>query len=127
MRYLLDTHTLIWFLENDPRLSSKSKELIEDNYNDIFVSVVSLWEINIKISIGRLSLTKSLSDIIRELERLYIEILPLRNEHIVGIGKLPFHHRDPFDRMLISQSLSEILPLISKDENIQLYNADVIW
>jgi PIN domain nuclease of toxin-antitoxin system len=127
MRYLLDTHTLIWFLENDPRLSSKSKELIEDNYNDIFVSVVSLWEINIKISIGRLSLTKSLSDIISELERLYIEILPLSNEHIVGIGKLPFHHRDPFDRMLISQSLSEILPLISKDQNIQLYNADVIW
>ena len=64
MRYLLDTHTLIWFLENDPRLSTKSKKLIEDMYNDIFVSILSLWEINIKISIGRLSLSQSVEEIL---------------------------------------------------------------
>ncbi len=124
--YLLDSHTLIWFLENDSRLSKKSKALIECD-SEVFVSIVSLWEINIKLNIGKINLSVTLHTIVEKLATLSISILPLTFEHILGLNTLPFHHKDPFDRLLISQSIIEDLIIISKDENFKLYPTQVVW
>ncbi|MBC7391210.1 MAG: type II toxin-antitoxin system VapC family toxin [Opitutaceae bacterium] len=124
--YLLDSHALIWFLENDDRLSRKSKSLIESN-SEVYVSIVSLWEINIKLNIGKISLSVTLQTIVQKLALLSISILPLTFEHINGLSKLPFHHKDPFDRILISQSIIEDLIIISKDDNFKLYPTQVVW
>ena len=127
MKYLLDFHTLIWFLENDSRLSEKSKVIIEEDLNELYVSIVSLWELNIKINLGKINLSVSLQRIVDLLESFSITILPLSFIHIKGIDKLSLHHKDPFDRILISQAISEDLIIISKDENFKLYQAKVVW
>lgn len=115
MRYLIDTHILIWFLEGDNMLSKSNRQLITDSRNDIFVSIVSLWEIAVKISIGKLTLAKPLSDIIEQLDVENIEILPISPKHILLVTTLPFHHRDPFDRVIVSQAIVENMNLISAD------------
>lgn len=126
-QFLLDTHTLIWHLTDAPNLSNKVKEDIENIDNQIFVSIVSLWELAVKINIGKLNLNYSLKEIIQEVEQLGIEILEIKPTHLFHLLNLPLHHRDPFDRLLIAQAQAENLILLSKDENFPLYDVVINW
>ena len=126
-QFLLDTHTLIWYLTDAPDLSKKVKKNIENPENQIVVSIVSFWELAVKINIGKLKLSYSLQEIIQEVEKLSIEILEIKPVHLFSLLELPLHHRDPFDRLLIAQAQSENLILLSKDENFPLYDVVVNW
>lgn len=127
MRNLLDTHTFIWFINGDKNISAKAKKLIETEDAENFISIVSLWEISIKISLGKLELKMPLANLKELILENNFEILPVSFDDILKLPELPFHHRDPFDRLLITQSITNKLTLISKDANFKLYNAKVIW
>ncbi len=116
MRFLIDTHILIWMLEGERRLSKSRRELLSDPTNQVFVSVVSLWEIAIKTGTGKLSISKPLFDIVNEVADSSSILLGVEPMHPLAVSTLPFHHRDPFDRMLIAQSQVEFLNLMSDDE-----------
>ncbi len=115
MKYLIDTHVFIWFVENSANLLQSVKDLIEDENSDIFISIASLWEISIKTSIGKLPMSREFEDLIDVLNENLIEILPITFEHTVENNKLPFHHRDPFDRIIIAQAIVENIDFISAD------------
>jgi PIN domain nuclease of toxin-antitoxin system len=127
MKYLLDTHALIWFLEGDSQLSSKAKNIIVSTDNQILISIASLWEMAIKMSIGKLNLSQNLELIIQRLEEEYIEILPIEVEHILKIQTLEFHHKDPFDRIIIAQSLIEGTTLVSIEDIFDNYKVQRLW
>ncbi len=127
MAYLLDTHALIWFLEGDECLSAKAKEIISDDNAEIRVSIVSLWEMAIKISLGKLQLSQSLRQVIETVEKLNIALLSVKTSHLLGLLDLPFEHRDPFDRLLISQALVENHKLISNETMFLQYGVDRVW
>ena len=126
MRILIDTHILIWHLEDDVQLSSYYGQLIEDRSNTVFVSIVSFWEIAIKTSRGKLSLSKPIVDIVAQIERSTISILPINPRHTIQVSHLPFHHKDPFDRMIIAQALVDDLPVISSDRNFTNYGVELL-
>ncbi|NJL91290.1 MAG: type II toxin-antitoxin system VapC family toxin [Coleofasciculaceae cyanobacterium SM2_1_6] len=116
MKLLFDTHTFIWWDSEPTRLSSRALELLSNSANMKFLSVVSIWEIQIKHQLGKLSLTLPLKDIIDEqINNHNISILPIAPNHIFGLNHLPFHHKDPFDRLLISQAKIEEAILVSCD------------
>src|SRR6266542_1895630 len=116
MRFLLDTHTLLWCFNADPALSARSRHLIEDGSNEIFVSAASAWEIATKVRLGKLPTGEELiGDLDRYLARLGFDSLPISLSHANRAGTLRGEHRDPFDRMLISQAQCENLPVISND------------
>jgi PIN domain nuclease of toxin-antitoxin system len=127
MKLLLDTHTFIWFVEDDEKLPSSTKNQIEDIDNEILVSIVSLWEIAIKTSLGKLEISNDIPSMIKKIEMNGFTILPIFPEHTVCVSTLPFHHRDPFDRMLISQSITENIRIISKDGVFGEYDIDCFW
>jgi PIN domain nuclease of toxin-antitoxin system len=128
MAYLLDTHTFLWFLEGSKRLSKKTKDIIVNPKNKTFISIASIWEMGIKLSLDKLELDLSLEELKQELIRNEIEILPLDFDHIITLSKLEYHHRDPFDRILISQAKSEKLTILSKDSHFKLYKqVKVVW
>jgi PIN domain nuclease of toxin-antitoxin system len=128
MRALLDTSSFLWFVAGSDSLSIKARDLIVDMNNDLFLSVASLWEIAIKMSIGKLKLLRSFEQIIpAQLEENFINILPIELNHLSQIIELPFHHRDPFDRLIIAQGMTEGLPVISSDASFQMYPVEVIW
>jgi len=127
MSYLLDTHTLIWFLNGDGNLSLKARKVIESAEGVSFVSVASLWEIAIKISINRLELNTSFEQIGEEINNNNFKMLPITFKDTLIISSLPFHHRDPFDRLLIAQSLNNNFILISKDKFFDNYQIKTIW
>ena len=125
--YLLDTHTLLWFLNGDDTLSKPAKDILKDVENTIFVSIASLWEIGIKISIGKLKLAYSLEEIVGNLQLQNIQVLAIQPFHIIKMTTLPFHHRDPFDRIIIAQAITEKMKLISRDGEFEKYDCDLIW
>lgn len=127
MNNLLDTHTLIWFIEGDSQLSEKAKTSIEKNEEINFLSIASLWEIAIKISIGKLELKTPFSKISEQLLINGFQILPIAFEDTLRLSDLPFHHRDPFDRIIISQCFNNNLSLISKDKVFKEYGINLIW
>lgn len=128
MRLLLDTHTFLWFVTDDPNLSKTAKFLIEDPANERFLSMASPWEIAIKTAIGRLALTEPLAEFMREQLRLnLIQLLPISLEHVLGVASLPMHHRDPFDRLLISQAIIEQMPIVSADAAFDAYPVTRRW
>lgn len=127
MNHLLDTHTLIWFLNGDSDLSTKARKAIESADAINFVSIVSLWEISIKISLGRLSLKKSFGKIEEEIKNNNFEMLPISFQDTLTLSSLPFHHRDPFDRLLISQTINNKFTIISKDQYFDSYQIKVLW
>lgn len=128
MRLLLDTHTLLWFLWGDPQISASARALIEDEANEKFVSVASLWEIAIKVSLGKLTLAKPFGEYMREqIDLNGFQILPIRFEHTIQVVSLPFHHRDPFDRLLVSQCLAEAMSLLSIDAALDNYGISRLW
>lgn len=127
MDLLLDTHALIWFINGDKRLPDKSIEIIKNTKIKCFVSIASIWEIAIKISLGRLDLNGGFDEISKIMIRYDIEILPLAFNHIHKLLSLEFHHRDPFDRIIIAQGLVENMTIVSKDENFPKYNVQLLW
>ena len=128
MRFLLDTHSFLWFITGDNNLSNKTKYLITDLSNQVFVSVVSLWEISIKTGPGKLELSHPFEELIpKQLALNEIDQLPINLDHLAELISLPFHHRDPFDRLIIAQAMVEDLPIISKNSAFPAYSIDVIW
>ncbi len=131
MKILLDTHTLLWFIEGDDQLSQNAKKLIENSDNEVFVSFISFFEISIKLKIGKLHLTKTLKEIYQDTLTAGIEIMSLEFEHIENYQSVPLfpEHRDPFDRILIATALHEELSIITIDEKFENYKniVDIIW
>ncbi len=123
---LLDTHALLWFLEDDPRLPSSLRSLIEDS-DRVFASVVSLWEIAIKLSINKLTLKFEFQDLPNFLDELEINVLSLAFEDTNRYVRLPLHHRDPFDRMLIAQAMTNSLAIASADPAFDAYPIQRMW
>jgi PIN domain nuclease of toxin-antitoxin system len=128
MRALIDTSTFLWSISDSNKLSDKARRVIADLENDILLSVASLWEIAIKTSLGKLELLLPFNRLIPEqLEQNTITVLPIEVSHLSGIIDLPFYHRDPFDRLIIAQSLAEQLPVITKDAAFSQYPIQLIW
>jgi len=126
--YLLDTHTLLWFLSGDEKISTKSKNIISDPKNRCFISIASLWEMATKIKIGKLNLSFELKYLATYLSENNIEVLPIAFEHILGTLNFEDHHRNPFDRIILAQAKSERLAIISKDEIFAKYDhIKLIW
>ena len=128
MRLLLDTHTFLWFVWDDPQLSLTAKSAIESQENEIYLSAVSPWEVSIKVSTGKLSIGQEVEAYFDEhLSRNLITLLPISLAHVGRVAVLPFHHKDPFDRLLIAQSLTEPLQLVSADTMFDRYGVARIW
>jgi PIN domain nuclease of toxin-antitoxin system len=121
VKLLLDTHVLLWYLEGHENLSVTQRQLIEDRRNQVAVSAVSLWEMTIKVSIGKLALLDDLATIEETLIQQGIHILPIQTAHLQRLLSLPFHHRDPFDRLIIAQALTEEMTLVSDDTAFSAY------
>lgn len=128
MRFLLDSHSLLWFLAGAQNLSSRARDVIEDPDHDIVVSIASLWEIGIKHSLGKLSIQGSFEETFpHQLEINSIDVLGLEMEHVRQVTSLPYHHRDPFDRILAAQALVEKIPVVSRDPALDAYGIRRIW
>jgi PIN domain nuclease of toxin-antitoxin system len=128
VKLLVDTHTFLWALLEDRRLSAKARQVLRSDENELVFSLVSLWEIAIKIKIGKLNAIGSSVDYIREQMDAYgMELLPIRYEHILQLEMLPLHHSDPFDRLLIAQAITERLPILTHDARLPAYPVKVIW
>lgn len=128
MRLLLDTHAFLWFLGGSKDLSALARSSIENVENAKFISIASIWEMAIKLNLGKLKLDISLEDLKTELLKYNFEILPLDFEHIIGLSKLEDIHKDPFDRIIISQAIAENLTLISADANFSAYKSlNLLW
>ena len=127
MSFLLDSHTLLWFISNDSKLSPSGKKILIDKNNVCFVSIASLWEIAIKHSIKRLELHSGLKEIFQRIKDSEFELLPISTEHILTLSALPHLHKDPFDRILIAQAKTEGLALVTKDQHFSKYDVKVFW
>lgn len=127
MNILLDTHSFLWFSENNPKLSKSAKALIENIENTCMISVASLWEMAIKVSLGKLKIKAGYSNLINQIIKYDFIILPITFEHTEKIASMSFHHRDPFDRILIAQSQVEELTLVSSDTILDKYNIKRVW
>ena len=128
MKLLLDTHALIWWDEDLGRLGSKARASCLDSGNELWLSVASAWEIQIKMMLGRIALRKPLKDLIDDqVKQNGILILPVKLDHVLRLESLPDRHKDPFDRLLVAQALEENCVLVSHDPMIAQYPATTIW
>ena len=128
MDILIDSNAFIWFVTDDRHLSDLGMGYIQDPNNLIFISIASLWELGIKYSLGKLeSQLSGFNIVFEQIESNGFEILPISTEHIQVITSLPMHHRDPFDRIIIAQSLTENIPLISSDSKFDDYGVVRLW
>lgn len=128
MQVLLDTHCWLWCIAEPEKLSNRVREIALNSSNELFLSAASIWEISIKVSLGKLPLPEPSNEFIPHwLKVLNITTLNIRAEHALVVANMPFHHNDPFDRMLIAQSSIEKLPIVSIDAAFKNYNVEVIW
>lgn len=128
MRLLLDTHAFLWFILDDPRLSAKADAVISDPNNGIAISPASFWEIAIKISLGKYSLPEPYQVFMeREIAVNRFSVLPIEPRHTAALTSMPFHHRDPFDRLIIAQASVENVPVISGDAAFDAYGVTRLW
>ena len=127
MNLLLDTHVFLWFITGDNQLPEIIVRKITDRKNNCFISIVSIWEIAIKLSIDKLEIQGGFKTIENFLENNDIEILPINIRHLKELLSLPRHHSDPFDRLIISQSIAEDMILVSKDRIFNDYNLKILW
>lgn len=127
MALLLDTHTFIWFINGDSSLPEKVVNKIKNIDNQCYLSIASIWEIAIKLKLNKLSLLADFDRISDFLDENQIEVLPITFSHIQSLNQLEFHHRDPFDRIIIAQGISEELTILTKDHNFNLYKAEIFW
>lgn len=127
MALLLDTHAFLWFVSGDRKLPASVRDKIKDINQPCFLSAASLWEITVKKQLGKLVLNISLEELFEFIERNQIEIIQITLDHLVTLLKLPNHHSDPFDRLIISQAISENLILLSRDKEITKYIVKHQW
>jgi PIN domain nuclease of toxin-antitoxin system len=128
MRVLVDTQTFLWALLKDHRLSATAKQVLTSKEHELYFSLVSLWEIAVKMKIGKLNTVGSSVTYVRdEMAEYGMELLPIRYEHILELERLPLHHSEPFDRLLIAQAVAESLPILTHDEKFPLYPVKLIW
>jgi PIN domain nuclease of toxin-antitoxin system len=121
---LLDTHALLWWFSDDAQLGPYARDLIADPANDVLVSVVSLWEIQVKLRVGKLA--ADILSIFEEIKAQAFELLPISQAHLVQLGTLPAHHKDPFDHLLIAQAIVEGAIFVSEDRHIADYAVQVV-
>ncbi|MCL1462902.1 type II toxin-antitoxin system VapC family toxin [Argonema galeatum] len=126
MKALLDTHAFLWYLLGDPKLGSKAKEAI-DTKTGLYFSIASLWEISIKINVGKLQLNRPFQDLQKELQYINAQLLPITFEDTETYISLPLNHRDPFDRILVAQAINHSLVLISRDPAFDAYPIQRLW
>ncbi|MBP6623804.1 MAG: type II toxin-antitoxin system VapC family toxin [Chitinophagaceae bacterium] len=127
MSYLLDTHTLLWFIAGDSMLPKRIKTLIQSTNTPCFVSIVSIWEIVIKKQIGKLEFGMELTELFNYIERNKIEILPMELVHFIELSNLPLVHSDPFDRIIISQAIAEKMIILGCDVKFHNYDVLIEW
>lgn len=128
MRLLLDTSAFLWFVDGSERLSDTARSQIENPGNELFLSVASIWEMAIKISLGRLDIAMPLTDFVRTQSKLSgMALLPVNEHHACGVADLPFHHRHPFDRLLVSQCHVEELTIVTPDAAFDAYGVKRVW
>ena len=128
MRLFLDTHTFLWYIFGDRQLSTAATALLQNPANEKYLSIASPWEVGVKISTGKLTLSVPLEAYFEEQMKLNsVQTLPITLAHIARVSALPLHHRDPFDRMLIAQSLVEGIPLVSADAVFNAYGVTLPW
>ena len=128
MNYLLDTQAFLWIVTADERLSKRAKNIFLSIRNDFFLSIASIWEIAIKFSIGKLYISIPIQEFIhRGIENNDIKLLDIKFEHVLSVSSLPFHHRDSFDRLLITQAMSENFIILSNDKTFDKYSIKRVW
>ena len=128
MKFLLDTHTFLWYLSGNPSLSKTAKNAIQNPDHFIQLSIASLWEIAIKLNLKKLELDVEFRELERQIEILNFEILSISLTQLIHLSSFDWHHRDPFDHLIISQALVENLTIISKDKQFKHYNnLQVLW
>jgi PIN domain nuclease of toxin-antitoxin system len=128
VKLLLDTHAFLWYALDDANLSAKAESLIDDPANDEFISPASYWELAIKISVGKYTLVQPYEDFLRQgIDGNGFIILPIHWRHTARLTNMPFHHRDPFDRLMIAQALVEQMPIVSNDALFDPYGVQRLW
>jgi PIN domain nuclease of toxin-antitoxin system len=128
MKLLLDTHTFLWLVEGSPKLSPAAQAALADPANELFLSVASVWELAIKIGNTKITLSEPLDVFVGKWTVTYqLALLPIDTPHALAVLGLPNHHRDPFDRMLIAQSLVERMTLVSGDAKFAPYSVPILW
>ena len=128
MKLLLDTHAFIWWDSDPSKLSADALEALQDREGLVMLSVASVWEMQIKSQLGRLTLDLPLAEIVRTQKSANgIQILPVELEHVLALDALPQHHRDPFDRILVAQATAEDAVLVSGDSKLSRYAVQLIW
>ena len=127
MDILLDTHAVIWFFEDDERLSQSAKDAIFDLNNMVFISIASLWELAIKLSIGKLEFDGGIDGFLEAVDKNEFSFLEISPKHIKTVTELPFVHRDPFDRIIVAQAKVEDMVIVTTDDNIIKYDINHIW
>ena len=128
MKLLLDTHAFLWFIAGSERLSATGRQLIEESANQPLLSAASLWEMAIKLSLGRLQLGRPFEDLIPEQMRLNgIQLLGIELEHVTPMTTSPFHYRDPFNRLIVAQAMVEQMPIVSADPAFDAYPFARLW
>ena len=128
MRILLDTHTALWMVNEHEKLSPTAKALLRNDKNALFISIASLWEMAIKVSLGKMSeLDGGVGVFLSKMENMPIELFPITTDHIGIIESLPFIHRDPFDRMLVATAMADNMTILTADSNIHKYNVPFVW
>ena len=124
---LLDTHTAIWFFNGSPSLSETAKQAILDPNNRINVSVVSVWELAVKINVGKLKFSGGVAGFLKLIDSNGFRLLNIAPKHLLELERLPLHHRDPFDRLLIATAISEKMNLVTADSSMSLYSLLCVW
>jgi len=127
MKLLLDTHVFIWWADHPEKLSSAALSALKDEANELLLSVASVWEMQIKIQLGKLKLSLPLQELIRnQQETNELAVLPVALTHVLALDALPFHHKDAFDRLLIAQSVEEDLTVVSADSQFSAYSVKLL-
>ena len=128
MKLLLDTHTFLWFIWADSQLSEHAREAISQDSAQCVLSTASLWEICVKVSLGKLTVLQPFEKLVEEhVLANGIEIISMNATHLDVMVDLPFHHRDPFDRLILAQAIQEQATIVSKDSKLKLYNVELLW
>ena len=126
MRYLIDTHVALWVLKGEP-ISEAAKSILDDVTVEVFVSIASAWEIAIKVSTGKLKYTGGVKAFLDDIKLNEFKLLGVEESHVEQVEKLEYHHRDPFDRLLIASAISYDMTFISADENVPRYDVKWLW
>lgn len=127
MKLLVDTHAMLWFVSGDDRLSIKARQTIETDDCTCYISMASWWEMAIKCSLGKLQLSKPIDAFMTDRTEEGFRVLAIDTQHLAPVVHLPFHHRDPIDRLIIAQAICEKIPICTADPHFTAYDIPIIW